>query len=231
MHADGSTRLPVRVTTATLAAALALALTASVAKPKPDANAAPPAIDCEKLAARPMAPMSLESCRQMVAAQAAYQAGASDPAAVRPGDESMSCAQISAELAQQQVRPPDAAKAAEATAATNAFQAKSKEQQAEATATAVRQSAELKAAEAADRTVQVATGGIVQGGATRRVAEAQSKANQARGKEMYQEIAPLGQRMTNSVGDLAGDAGQQLAANPRLARLLKLANDKKCKGP
>jgi hypothetical protein len=205
----------------------------ALAKPRPasDANGMPQGMDCEKLASMPAAPMSVESCRQMLAAQQAYQASANDPAAVRPGDEQMSCAQISAELAQQQVGAPDPSKAEAAKAATSAFQAKSAEQQAEARATAVRQDAELKAAEAADRHVQVATGGIVQGSATRHVAEAQQAQNRKRGAEMYQEIRPLGDRMTNAVGSLGVDMGAQLTANPRLARLLKLASDKRCKGP
>jgi len=230
MKTHGTT--PVVVTLLVALSALFPAASA-LAKPRPpsDANGMPQGMDCEKLASMPMAPMSVESCKQMLAAQQAYQASASDPAAMRPGDEQMSCEQISAELAEQQVRAPDPAKAEAAKAATSAFQAKSAEQQAEARATAIRQNAELKAAEAADRTVQVATGGIVQGSATRHVAEAQQAQNRKRGAEMYQEIRPLGDRMTDSVGSLGVDMGAQLAANPRLARLLKLASDKRCKGP
>jgi hypothetical protein len=36
--------------------------------------------------------------------------------------------------------------------------------------------------------------------------------------------------MTASMTTMVGDVTQQLSANPRLARLMQLANDKHCKG-
>lgn len=205
---------------------------AHAAKPRsgPDQGSMPPGMDCEKLASMPMAPMSVESCKQMMAAQQAYQSGANDPSAMRPGDEQMTCEQISAELAQQHYQAPDRAKVAEAQTAATAYQGKIKEQQAEATATAARQQAELHTALAADLAVNVATGGIVQGRATSTLQQQQMRENEARGKEMMKESAPMGQRMMNATGNLSGDMGQQLSANPRLARLMSLATAKKCKG-
>jgi len=45
---------------------------------------------------------------------------------------------------------------------------------------------------------------------------------------MTKEQAPKAERMFNSFGDLTGDIGKQIAANPRLARLYQLATQKRC---
>ena len=45
---------------------------------------------------------------------------------------------------------------------------------------------------------------------------------------MTKEQAPKAERMFNSFGDLTGDIGKQMAANPRLARLYQLATQKRC---
>jgi hypothetical protein len=234
--AEGSAHMPAngwtRIVLVVIALGSGAAGVAQGAKPhaKPEQSGMPAGMDCEKLASMPMAPMSLESCKQMMAAQQAYQAGADDPSAMHPGDEQMTCEQISAELAQQQYQAPDRAKVAEAQAATTAYRGKVADVQAEAAVTAARQQAELDAALAADRATTLATGGVVQGRAASKVQQEQMRQNQARNQELQKEMTPMGRRMVDATGNLSGDMGQQLSANPRLARLMKLATDKKCKG-
>ena len=75
-------------------------------------------MDCAKLAGMPNAPMSLEACEKLQGTQQAYNRAASDPSAQRPGDDQMSCAQITAELKQQQYTAQDKTKVAELTTTT-----------------------------------------------------------------------------------------------------------------
>ena len=79
-------------------------------------------MDCAKLASMPNAPMSLEACEKLQGTQQAYNQAASDPSAQRPGDEQMTCSQITAELKQQQYTAQDKTKVA-------ALDATTKEQQ------------------------------------------------------------------------------------------------------
>ena len=63
-------------------------------------------MDCATLASMPNAPMSLEAARNCRACSKADSQAASDPSAQRPGWQ-MSCAQITAELKQQQYAAQD----------------------------------------------------------------------------------------------------------------------------
>lgn len=74
---------------------LALLAGATSAQAGHGGQAAMPAVDpamCDALASMPSAPMTVESCRKML------QVAQDDPGAHRPGDESMSCGAIFAEL-------------------------------------------------------------------------------------------------------------------------------------
>jgi hypothetical protein len=53
---------------------------------------------CNDIASGPGAVMSLEACRSMMSMQQRMQAASSDPNAVRPGDENLTCAQIHEEI-------------------------------------------------------------------------------------------------------------------------------------
>ncbi len=211
------------------AAAGLLVMLANPAPAAPPRSPPAPQIDCAKIAAMPHSGMSLETCQQMLAAKQAYDAGAADPAAQHPGDAQMSCEQIAAEMRAQPWQAPDQAKVAEGQAAAKGFQGKMKEQQAEVAAVAARENAELAAARVADLKVQVATAGVVQGQVTKRVAEAQQAENKVIGERMAAEREPYQQRLMNSAGSVIGDAAQQLNANPRLARLMELSREKKCR--
>ncbi len=61
---------------------------------------------CERFAALPNSPMSVEGCRKMM------QMGKVDPSAQRPGDDAMTCAQIHAEMVKLQPKGVSAAEAA-----------------------------------------------------------------------------------------------------------------------
>jgi len=71
------------------------------------------------------------SCEQMAAA-------ASDPTAVRPGDDKTTCDQIAAEMKQQPFTPPDQAKVTEAQVAASDFKTTAEREQKEVTARVAR---------------------------------------------------------------------------------------------
>jgi hypothetical protein len=193
-------------------------------------NGMPPGMDCDKIAAMPGATMSAESCKKMMGAQQAYNAAGADPSASRPGDEQMSCDQIMAEVQQQQYKAPDKVKVAQGQAAGTELQAKLSQQQAEITTIAVKQQAELDTAMAADRAAEMASGGVVRPQTAMVVQQQQMAQNKVTGERMAKERAPQERQLMTSTGDVAADAGQQIANNPRLGRLIQLASAKHCKG-
>jgi hypothetical protein len=189
----------------------------------------PPGMDCDKIAAMPGGPMSAESCRKMLGAQQAYNTALADPSASRPGDEQMSCDQIVAELKQQQYKTPDKAKVAESRAASAELQTKMAQQQAEVAVITAKQTTEMEAAMAADQATAVSTGGLVRPQSAMAVQKQHDAENKATGERMAKERAPQEKILTTNTADFAGDAGQQLSSNPRLARLVQLASAKNCK--
>ena len=189
---------------------------------KGSTNAAPPpSMNCEQMAAAAHGSISVEACKQMMGAQAAYVAAANDPSASRPGDDKMTCDQIVAEVKQQQFTAPDKAKVAEAQAATTDMQQTLAKQQKEVTEKALAESAALLASDAA-------LGGLT--GATTRLAEKFDAENKAMGERMAKESTPKVERTTNATGEIVADMGKQLTENPRLARLMQMTSAKKCKG-
>lgn len=193
-------------------------------------GAPPSGMDCDKIAAMPGSGMTADSCRKLMASQQAYRAAASDPGAQRPGDEQMTCEQITAELRNQHYAAPDQAKLADAQQAARQQRAVMARQQAEAHATAATQQVELNAAIAADKATEAASGGLVQGRAAMATQQAQLAKNKAEGERMLRQSQPAEQHMTSATANLATDAGAQMTANPRLARLIQLANEKHCQG-
>lgn len=180
--------------------------------------------DCAQIASMPNAPVSFEACQKMAGAQQAYDRALADPSAARPGDEQMSCEQILAELRQQQISAPDKATAAEATAAATQEQALLKKHIAENTAIMAEEQAKVDAAAAVDR----ATGGLTNtAGAAAEAAQARARVV---GKRQAEERRPTEQKLLGGVADLGVGAAQQLASNPRLGRLMQLAQSHGCKG-
>jgi hypothetical protein len=157
-------------------------------------------------------------------------ADAADPSASRPGDEQLSCEQILAELRQQQISAPDKNKVTAAQSAIAAEQAVNSKQSAEATRDAVRQQAEVGAASAADRTAAMASFGMVQTHAVDAVGKKIEAENKARSERFAKERHPTDQKLASTTADLTSDVAGQVAANPRLARLVQLADAHHCKG-
>jgi hypothetical protein len=186
--------------------------------------------DCAQIASMPNAPISLEACQKMASAQQAYVQAAADPSASRPGDEQMSCDQIKSEMRLQQYTAPDKATVATTTAAANKEQGLLSKHMAEANAVMAQEQAKVDAAAAADRATELATAGLVH----TNTASAAAVAAQARvkvvGERQAAERRPTEQKLIGGVADLGMDAAQQLSSNPRLARLMQLAQSRGCKG-
>jgi hypothetical protein len=186
--------------------------------------------DCAQIASMPNAPVTLEACQKMTAAQQQYQAAASDPSAARPGDEQMSCAQIMAEMQQQQISAPDKGKVAAAQTAVLAEQSINAKQAAEAAKQQAKDQAEVDAASAVDRATELATMGVVRGRALEHTEKMQEVEHQEMKERMAKERNPTDQKMIGTTADVTSDVASQLAANPRLARLVQLAGAHHCKG-
>jgi len=187
-------------------------------------------VDCAALASRPDSPFTVDSCQQMMNAKKAYDASASSTGAARPGDDQMSCDQIMAELKQQQYAAPDRGQVAQAQAAQAQEQQMLQQQQATGAAQYAAGNAAVAAATAADAATQAATGGLVNPQAGMKAQQAMMQAGRREGEQMAQERAPTEQKVVGSASNLAAGAGQQMLDNPRMARLLQLANSKNCHG-
>ena len=196
--------------------------------PPSQAPAATP--DCAQIAAMPDAHVSLEACQKMMASQQAYNGALADPSASRPGDEQMSCDQIMAEMKQQQISAPDKAQAAEAQSAVKDEQAMLAKHQKEAAVQQAKDQARDNAASAADRATEMATMGVVSGHALAAAEKVNDAEDKAMNRRMLDEAKPTDTRMLNSTAALATGAASQLSANPRLARLVQLANTHRCRG-
>ena len=187
-------------------------------------------MDCAKLAGMPNAPMSAEACEKLQGTQQAYNQAASDPSAQRAGDEQMSCTQITAELKQQRYTPQDKTKVAELDATTKEEQKIIKKEEAILAKRQAEAQAAVAAATAADTATELATGGLVSGHALNAVEKTLDAQDKVEKERVMREDLPTTQKMISQTADLGADFGQQLQANPRLARLMQLADAKHCKG-
>ena len=179
----------------------------------------PPTMSCEQMVANSHGSITLEACKQMMGMQQSFDAAASDPSASRPGDDKMTCDQIVAEMKQLPLAPPDQAKVTEAQVATTDFKETAERQQKEATALAVKESAEESLL------TRLAPVNAVEAAETKRI-QAEQKAQNER---MAKESTPKAERMFNAAGSLMDDVGKQMSANPRMAKLYQMATQKQCK--
>ena len=202
----------------------------SASGPKPAQGAMTGNMDCAKLASMPNAPMSVGACESLQRSQQMYSQAAADPAASRAGDEEMTCAQITAELKQQQYAAPDRAKVAEANATVQEQQSIQRREYANAVKQQAENQAAVNAASAADTATELATGGLVRGRALQATEKTIDARNRANNERVIKEDLPVAQKMVSQTADLGGDFSQQLQANPRLARLMQLADTRHCKG-
>ena len=193
---------------------------AQTAKPSKDnkRTAPPSTMTCEQMSAASHGSVSVEACKQMMAAQQAYTAAASDPSASRPGDDKMTCEQIAAEMKQQPFTAPDQANVTEAQTALDDLQKQIDKDKAEGTALVIKETAEESLA---SKLVPV---NAVAAADTKRIRAEQDTLNQ----KIAKETQPKVELSFNALGGLTEDVTKQIAANPRLARLYQLSTQKHC---
>ena len=182
-------------------------------------------MDCDQLASVPNPPMSVEACKQMMAAMQPSAASGGE----RPGDDAMSCADIAAEMKTMRGVGLSGAQQKENAAAASEYQAILAKQQAQATALGLEATAAVNAAAAADTATEIATGGVVRGKAAAATQAAYQARGEAMGKQMAEERKPSEQRMTAATSASAQTMSQNMQSNPRFSRLVHLAIAKSCK--
>jgi len=202
----------------------------SISNPKSTGGNMGGSMDCAKLAGMPNAPMSVEACEKLQGAQKAYNQSASDPSAQRPGDEQMTCAQITSELKQQQYATQDKTKVADLGATLTEQQKIIKKEEAILAKRQAEAQTAVAAATAADTATELATGGLVSGHALNAVEKTLDAQDKVEKERVMREDLPTTQKMISQTAGLGVDFSQQLQANPRLARLMQLADSKHCKG-
>jgi hypothetical protein len=179
----------------------------------------PPNMDCEQMAASSRGVITVESCKQLMAAQQTYTNAVNDPRASKPGDDTMTCDQIATEIKQQPFTPPDAAKTTEMQAAVKDQQDTIKKQSREAAQLQAKESAEMVAA---SRLAWVSN--YLAAKAEEKILQEQKAA----GELMAKESAPKAQRSITATADMVADFSKQLSENPRLAKLVFMADQKRC---
>jgi hypothetical protein len=202
----------------------------SASNTKPAPGSTNGTMDCAQIASMPNAPVSAATCEQMRASQQIYNQAAADPSASRPGDDQMTCAQITAELKQQTYTAPDKTKVAEAAATANQQQDILHKEYNNMLKQQAEDQAAVNAANAADTATELATGGLVRGRALNAVEKTLDEKHKANNERVIKEDMPVTSKLTTQTSGLGADAAQQLQANPRLARLMQLADSKHCKG-
>ncbi len=183
-------------------------------------------IDCNTISSG--AGVSVADCQRMQAAQQAYVQAAA--AGARPGDESMTCEQIAAELHQQQFAAPDKNKVAAATATVAQERVNLQHAEAVAAKTQAEDQAVMDAASTADTATELASGGLLRGHSLDAAGKAVTEHDAAVSAQLKKEMAPTQGAMLSQVAGFGADAAAQTQSNPRLARLMQLANSKRCKG-
>jgi len=196
----------------------------------PPAAPAADSMDCAKLAAIGNGFMTVDTCEKFKGQQQAYTKAASDPSAVRAGDDQLTCAQITAELQQQQITAPDQTKVAAAQATAAQQMALLQKEQAEAMKRQAEDQAIVNAASAADRVTEAATMGVVRGRALETAEKGIDERHRVANERVINESRPIATKQYSQVADIGSDLTAQMQSNPRLARLLQLANSKRCKG-
>jgi hypothetical protein len=193
---------------------------AQTAKPSKDNKRTAPSstMTCEQMSAASHGSVSVEACKQMMAAQQTFAAAASDPSASRPGDDKMTCEQIAAEMKQQPFTPPDQAKVTEAQTSLDDLQKQIDKDKAEGTALVIKETAEESLAS------KLLPVNAVAAAETKRIRAEQDTLNQ----KLAKETQPKVERSFNALGGLTEDVTKQIAANPRLAVLYQLATKKRC---
>ncbi len=178
---------------------------------------------CEQLGRMPNAPISVEACKAMLGMGTRLQSDAVDPSARRPGDESMTCTAIFAEL-----------KTLAGAGISDAGVAKAEAAVAGGTAMVTRQTLQLSAFIIETYALGLVAGAV--GAYTPNfVGAALAAAWQARaaglGATMAAEQASLRAPLSEAMLANLGELGESMRANPRFARLMQLGAGKECQPP
>lgn len=197
---------------------LAVASSSASAAPRNQPRSAPaaPAVDCGVMTSVPGG-MSVEACEALLgSSNQMQQALDQSSSAARPGDESMSCKALLAELNTMQVTPPSRANMAEAQASNDALQAETDRIMAKGRADYAKQTAV--------GTATVVAGAVGIPG----VGEANAAAQMAQGQRNAARLTPLRNRALTANAALVGDTATSINGNPRLGRLANLMMKKGC---
>ena len=169
--------------------------------------------------------MSLDACRSMMAMQQRMQAASSDPNAVRPGDENLSCPQI-----YDEIRASGWPMMSQATIAQN--------QQSGANAMAMmeQQKADTRgyvAGQVALGVASTALGAVPGVGGFARQAADMAIDARANAFEQRQEAgtAAIMAQSAPAIAATEAEIGEAVRTNPRYARLMQLVVDKSCPPP
>ena len=169
--------------------------------------------------------MSLEACRSMMTMQQSMQASSSDPNAVRPGDENLTCGQI-----HEEIRASGGPIMSQATIAQN--------QQASAAALAMmeKQKADTRGYVAGQVALSVgatALGAVPGVGGIARQAADMAIDARANAFEERQEAgtAAIMAQSAPAIAATEAEIGEAVRTNPRYARLMQLVVDKSCPPP
>jgi hypothetical protein len=196
--------------------------------PQPQgANAIPDNLDpaiCDQMASIPNAPMSPEACRSMIGMAQGVKTSGSDPSAMRPGDETLSCDQITAEMRSVATPMVSAETGAQARAAADAQMAMMQKQQ-----------AEQKAFVAGQVAAGVAVGavGMLPGGGYAAMAAQQAMMAQQQAfiEKQTQDAAPVRAQSNQAITAATTEMTVGMQQNPRFARLMNLSVQKNCPPP
>lgn len=192
-------------------------------------DAAAPAMDCDKMASMPSAPMTVEQCKSLMGLAKSGEAAMADTSAALPGDNAMSCEQIGAEMATFQNVSVSKQSIAAGSKASAEYQEEYAKQMAAGKVVGERQQAEKTAAFAADRTTEIVSGGVIPGQALNVVNHAHAAETAALGERQSAALQPKRHAVMGATQTSMSEVVGQLQQNPRLARLGSLAMAKKCK--
>jgi hypothetical protein len=180
---------------------------------------------CADIASGPSPAMSLDACRSMMAMQQRIQASSSDPNAVRPGDENLTCPQI-----YDEIRASGGPMMSQATIAQN--------QQAGANALVMmeQQKADTRGYVAGQVALSVgatalgAVPGV--GGFARQAADMAIDARTNAFEERQEAgTAAIMAQSAPAIAATEAEIGEAVRTNPRYARLMQLVVDKSCPPP
>jgi hypothetical protein len=179
---------------------------------------------CNDIASGPSAVMSLEACRSMMAMQQRMQSASSDPNAVRPGDENLTCAQIHEEIR------------ATGPVMSQATIAQNQQAGAAAMATLEQQKADTRgyvAGQVAMGVGSVALGMVpgVGGFATNAMQMAMDAREKTFEERQEAATASIMAQSAPAIQATEAEIGEAVRTNPRYARLMQLVVDKSCPPP